>query len=228
MPTYTPWAPSSIASINDLQGIRAFDGRESGELWAWKRENVRNLTPLFLTPEEGRTTIFVPNKNGLVALNHSGMPIGESSLKAGELSIQDIDLNGREELVVLQANGRVTALNATDGTLLWEVQLPVNAQESRSLGRFLRQYSAAKDNEPVIVVWAEDRIFGISGQGTARWAANIPYYYRNNFDIDFEFTPVPGSRIPSVTPILPPGDKQDATFSYPCYSVDANWKCIIP
>ncbi|SRR6266436_601152 len=129
--------------------------------------------PIFIKSRRG-DFILVGTRAGLTALTAAELnPLGMVSIKddapRGTLAAQDLDADGSPEVIMMTDRGRVIAVNATDGKILWEAAV---ASESQSVA------FADLDGDRVLdVVLAGGQSFGLalSGRdGSVLWRDDEP------------------------------------------------------
>src|SRR5262249_34555423 len=80
--------------------------------------------PLLVKSTRG-TLIIVGTKSGLTALNADDLrPLGRVVIKddapRGTLAVEDLNGDGAVEVIMITERGRVVAVNAADGRILWD------------------------------------------------------------------------------------------------------------
>jgi len=93
--------------------------------------SAATTAPLFIRgPRE--PLVIVGTRNGLTALNAAGLhPLGRVAINddapQGTLAAEDLNNDGSREIIMLTERGRATAVNATDGQIIWNADVGVGA-----------------------------------------------------------------------------------------------------
>jgi outer membrane protein assembly factor BamB len=90
-------------------------------------------TPPIFIKSRGGDFILVGTRAGLIALTAAELnPLGMVAIKddapRGTLAVQDLDGNGSPEVIMMTDRGRVVAVNAADGKILWEATVASEGQ----------------------------------------------------------------------------------------------------
>jgi|ERR1051326_1815264 outer membrane protein assembly factor BamB len=168
-------APAIFADQNTQGVVLAFvDGRievrdETGTIVrSGDASSAVTTPPLFVKSPHG-AFIIVGARDGLTALNADDLrPLGRVSLKddapRGTLAAEDLNRDGTPEVLMLTEHGRLVAVNAADGQVLWNV--PVGNETDRLA------FADVNEDGVIDVLIATNQAFavGLSGRdGSLVW-----------------------------------------------------------
>jgi outer membrane protein assembly factor BamB len=170
-----------ISSFDDNK-IWAFSGNNGTELWnftagdsIWASPVIANLSltdyRVYVGSYDGKM-YCINGTNGSEIWNYSAIVSGKNNWIESSVSVGDIDDDSNLEVVFGSYNGRVYALDASDGTYEWNFTVPGTSPSIISSPVIV---DVNNDTNMEIVIGSNTAyIFALNGTGSEIWNYSIP------------------------------------------------------